>query len=171
MLFDDGLGVRRALVLPVEVVRVLPDVDDEKRLDAGGSERRVGVRRRFDGELYVLRDEPCPAAAEALDSGVRKRGPARVERSERRVDRGLERDRRFAALSFRRERFPVEVVVPRLRRVVEDGGVSRRPLIVPEFADVVEPRGKSAAGVVTTKYTKYKYVLRQGGKVKKLFWR
>ena len=49
MLFDNGLGVRRALVLPVEVVRVLPDVDYEKRLDAGGSKRRVGVRRRFDG--------------------------------------------------------------------------------------------------------------------------
>ena len=65
MLFDNGLGVRRALVLPVEVVRVLPDVDDEKRLDAGGSERRVGVRRRFDGELSALRDEPCPAAADA----------------------------------------------------------------------------------------------------------
>ena len=44
MLFDDGLGVCRTLVLPVEVVRVLPDVYDEKRLDAGEPERRVGVR-------------------------------------------------------------------------------------------------------------------------------
>ena len=33
MLFDNGLGVCRTLVLPVEVVRVLPDVDDEKRIE------------------------------------------------------------------------------------------------------------------------------------------
>ena len=66
------------------------------------------------------------AVDSTVDRGVRKRGPARVERSERRVDRGLERERRFAALSFRRERVPVEVVVPRLRRVVEYGGISRR---------------------------------------------
>ena len=41
MLFDDGLGVCRTLVLPVEVVCVLPDVDDEEKDRAVALMRRV----------------------------------------------------------------------------------------------------------------------------------
>jgi hypothetical protein len=54
---DDGSDI--LLPVPaVHVVRVLPDVDGEKRLLAGRRDRRLGVGGLLDLELAALEDEP-----------------------------------------------------------------------------------------------------------------
>src|SRR5207253_4791368 len=60
--------VVRALVLVLEVVRVLPDVVAEER-GLPLHERRVLVGRALDRELAAAQEEPRPAAAEALGAG------------------------------------------------------------------------------------------------------
>src|SRR5690348_4740004 len=63
---EDRLHELRALVLVVEVVRVLPDVarHERRHLCHVGT---IGVARRHDVELAVLRYEPRPATAELRD--------------------------------------------------------------------------------------------------------
>ena len=50
----NSLHVCGAGVLPVQVVGVFPDIDNEQRLDARLSARSFGVGRRFDDKLAVL---------------------------------------------------------------------------------------------------------------------
>ena len=122
---DNRLDVCGALVLPVKVIGMFPDVDYEEWLYTRLATRRFGVGRRFDDELAVLLKKPRPAASEALHRRIGKRDLAGVERAEGRVDRRKKFRRRLATLPGRRERPPVEVVVPDLRRVVEYCRIAR----------------------------------------------
>src|SRR5205085_2975698 len=82
-----GREIVGALVLVLEVVRVLPDVDAEDRhVVEGLQDRAVLVRRRVDGEAGAVPDEPRPAGAEPLHARVVHLRPERVERVERVVD-------------------------------------------------------------------------------------
>ena len=104
---------------------MLPDVDHEERLDAGLATRRFGVGRRLDDKLAVLYEKPRPTTSKALHRRIGKRSLAGVERAEGRANRREKFRRRRAALPGGRERPPVEVVVPNLRRVVEDCRIAR----------------------------------------------
>src|SRR5690349_3037781 len=65
----DRVEVVGALVLVLEVVRVLPDIDPEQwRLAVG--DRVVLVRRADDGEAVAVLDQPRPAGAELADAGL-----------------------------------------------------------------------------------------------------
>ena len=66
MSVDNRLDICGALVLPVKVVGMFPDIDYEERLDPGLTTRRFGVGRRFDDKLAILYEKPRPATSKAL---------------------------------------------------------------------------------------------------------
>ena len=81
MSVDNRLDICSALVLPIKVICVLPDVDYEERLDIVLAARRIGIGRRFNDELAALLEKPRPAASKALHRRVGKRCLAGVERA------------------------------------------------------------------------------------------
>src|SRR3954470_9127550 len=78
-----GAEVLGPAVLVRQVVRVLPDVYAEERHVVPVLHRRaVLIGRGVDGEAGAVPDEPGPARAEALDSGVVDRRLQLVEATE-----------------------------------------------------------------------------------------
>src|SRR5438105_2329165 len=114
---DDSFHELGAAVLVIEIVRMLPDVDREERRGAH-RDRRAGVRRGDDFELPVTLDEPRPAAAEALDRGIRELLVEFAGAAEILLEPARDRLGRLAG--FRLQAIPEEGMVPRLRGVVED---------------------------------------------------
>ena len=74
----DRLDVIGAGVLPIEVVRMLPYIDDQKRHNTRPYDRGFRVCRAFDRYFAAIGDKPSPTASEPLYAGVGKRGLAGI---------------------------------------------------------------------------------------------
>src|SRR5438094_476360 len=134
-----GVEVGGALVLVLEVIRVLPDVNSQQRKVALGN-RRVLVRSRIKLEAGAVPDEPGPATAETLDAAVVDLRLELLERAERVVDRRAQCAARLAA-PVRAHDLPEEGVVGMAAGVVADG----RPLVL---RDRIEAREHGLDGCV-----------------------
>src|SRR6185295_6138193 len=102
--------------LIVEVVRVLPDVENEER-HLAVRDGRVGVRRDLDFETAVV-DQPHPAAAENTHGGCLELLAEALFPAEVRIDAPRQRALGSCASNLRPERAPVEGMVPCLCGVV-----------------------------------------------------
>src|SRR5829696_18882 len=121
-----------ALVLVLQVVRVLPDVDaDQRRL--AGRERRVLVRRADDRQPAAVVDQPGPAGAELVDAGLLDLRLEVVERAEGGVDR-LAQGAVGLTAAVGAHRLPEQRVVVVAAAVVADGAA----LLVGHLAQVGE---------------------------------
>src|SRR5437762_1002142 len=118
---DHRRDVIRALVLIVEIVRMFPDVNRQQRSEPLG-QRKLGIGCLNDFERMPVGDEPSPAAAELLFGGLGKLLLECIVTSECGIDLLGERRAGLAA-TFWLQRVPVKVVIPSLRRAVEEFGL------------------------------------------------
>src|SRR6185312_5148744 len=117
---QEVVGEVRTPVAEVDVIGVLPHVQDEERLTLSGGERQSGVGGLRDLQAPVLAEhQPGPAGAELAGRGGLEGLLEFVDAAEVGGQPLLEVPRDTAAR--RRQAIPEEAVVPMLARVVEDG--------------------------------------------------
>src|SRR5438552_6296925 len=118
---DYRCDVIRALILIIEIIGMLPDVDRQQRSEALG-QRQFGVGCLDDLERMPVGDEPSPTAAELLYGRVGELLLECVVAAERSIDL-LGQRRAGLTATLWLQRMPIKVVIPGLRRVVEELGL------------------------------------------------
>src|SRR5690348_12794775 len=117
---QEVVGEVRAAVAEIDVVGVLPNVEDEERLAFSRGERQAGIGGLGDLETPILtQHQPGPSGAELADRGGLERFLEFLDAAEVGGELLLEIAGNAAARG--REAVPEEAVVPMLTRVVEDG--------------------------------------------------
>jgi hypothetical protein len=113
----DSLQIALPRILVVEIIGVLPDIQREKAVNAR-AHRRGGIAGRLDGKPAAPGHQPDPAGTELALARLDQPGDQRVGAAE------VARDEAGQAsgwrTGFRRQAAPLEIVIPDLRRVVED---------------------------------------------------
>ncbi len=112
-----------ALVLVIQVVGMFPHIDCQQWLQAL-RERSVRVAGCHDLELGALEHQPGPPASELGDSMIGQFFLAGVHAAKCCFHFMLQ-DRGWFTAAFGLETMPVEIVIPRLRRIVKDALVVR----------------------------------------------
>src|SRR5690606_39108174 len=121
-MLKEGSDVVRATILVVEIIGMLPHVDREERY-LPVRDRRIRIGRLGYAELVAFQDEPRPTAAELSHRGCGELFGEGIEAAEPVVYALRDLATRQAAPAWR-HRFPVEGVVPRLCRIVEQSSFS-----------------------------------------------